>query len=142
MIFQGIIALDESRRGDVVLVSYDTNFFDYNETALASARAVVPIVSGMLPPPASVADFGCARGIWLSVWRSAGAEVVGVDGDYVDTSRLMIPRHDFRAADLSAPIDLARRFDLVQSLEEAEHPRQRSQAGRMLSNFRRDSRAL
>ena len=104
------------------MVSYDANFFDYNEIAFASARTVVPIVSDMLPPIASVADFGCARGLWLSVWRRDGrTSVFGVDGDYVDTSKLMIPRDDFRAADLSAPIDLRRRFDLVQSLEVAEH---------------------
>ncbi len=104
------------------MVSYDSNFFDYNEIAFPSARAIVPMIRDMLPPIANVVDFGCARGLWLSVWRhDADAAVLGVDGAYVDTSKLMIPRDDFHAADLSAPIDLARHFDLVQSLEVAEH---------------------
>ena len=33
----------------------------------------------------------------------------------------MIDADEFRAADLSQPIDLGRRFDVVQSLEVAEH---------------------
>ena len=44
-----------------------------------------------------------------------------VDGPYVDRRRLLIDPGDFHAADLAAPIGLGRRFDLVQSLEVAEH---------------------
>ena len=46
---------------------------------------------------------------------------VGVDGDYVDQQRLLIEPSEFVAADLAWPVDLQRRFDLVQSLEVAEH---------------------
>ena len=45
----------------------------------------------------------------------------GVDGDYVKRDELRIPQDRFRAADLSQPLDLGRRFDLVQTLEVAEH---------------------
>jgi SAM-dependent methyltransferase len=68
-----------------------------------------------------VVDFGCGQGAWLSVWRGAGASIVGVDGPYVDPSQLLIDAAAFHAADLAKPIDLGRRFDLVQSLEVAEH---------------------
>ena len=67
-------------------------------------------------------DFGCAEGVWLSAWRDAGVQdVLGLDGDYVDRRRLLIPQERFHAVDLSQPIDLGRRFDLAQSLEVAEH---------------------
>jgi hypothetical protein len=46
---------------------------------------------------------------------------MGVDGPYVDRCRLRIDPAEFCAADLSGPVDLGRRFDLVQSLEVAEH---------------------
>jgi hypothetical protein len=48
-------------------------------------------------------------------------DVVAIDGDYVKPDQLVIPAANFRAADLSQPLDLGRKFDLVQSLEVAEH---------------------
>jgi len=76
----------------------------------------------MLLEVRSVADFGCAQGVWLRAWKANGAsEVVGLDGDFVDRSRLLIEAGEFVVADLTNAIDLGRRFDLVQSLEVAEH---------------------
>ncbi|HET8538439.1 MAG TPA: methyltransferase domain-containing protein [Anaeromyxobacter sp.] len=72
--------------------------------------------------PRSVLDVGCGRGVWLEAWRRRGVEIaVGVDGAYVDPATLRIPRDAFVAADLSRPLDLGRRFDLVECLEVAEH---------------------
>jgi len=82
---------------------------------------MVPIVAGMLRPR-SVLDVGCGRGIWIDAWVRAGVEdCLGVDGDYVDRRRLAIPPERFVARDLSRTFDLGRDFDLVQSLETAEH---------------------
>jgi len=53
--------------------------------------------------------------------NTSGASAIGVDGPYVDRSHLLIDPADFHPADLAMPIDLGRRFDLVQSLEVAEH---------------------
>lgn len=44
-----------------------------------------------------------------------------MDGDYVDREHLLIPESSFVASDLSKGFDLGRRYDLVQSLEVAEH---------------------
>jgi SAM-dependent methyltransferase len=69
-----------------------------------------------------VLDVGCGRGVWLRAWKARGVRVVlGLDGAYVDAARLQIGPDEFAAADLSAPFDLRRRFDLVQCLEVAEH---------------------
>lgn len=71
---------------------------------------------------ASVLDVGCGRGTWLAAWREAGVlDVLGVDGDYVDRDRLTIPEQLFVSADLTEAWRVNRRFDLVQSLEVAEH---------------------
>jgi hypothetical protein len=48
-------------------------------------------------------------------------EVVGVDGPWVDPAALEIPRERFVQSNLTAPLTLDRRFDLVVSLEVAEH---------------------
>jgi SAM-dependent methyltransferase len=69
-----------------------------------------------------VLDVGCGRGVWLAIWLKHGAkDVQGVDGPYVDQSRLHIPTSQFLARDLAYPLKLERQFDLVQSLEVAEH---------------------
>jgi SAM-dependent methyltransferase len=73
-------------------------------------------------PVSSVLDVGCGRGIWLSQWLLHGASnVTGVDGPYIDAEMLRIPQSSFLARDVSQPFSLGRRFDLVQSLETAEH---------------------
>src|SRR5713101_4747009 len=105
--------------GDVY--EYPADFYRYLASfAIRSAQRVVPQLAGVLPVR-SVVDFGCGQGAWLSVWQSAGVTITGVDGSYVDRRHLLIDPGYFHAADLAEPIDLGRRFDLVQSLEVAEH---------------------
>jgi SAM-dependent methyltransferase len=103
-------------------VSYDKSFFEYvDDTAIRSARVVVPLVLAALPCR-SVLDVGCGRGAWLSEYRRHGVgDVLGLDGNYVATEMLAIPSDHFKAVDLERGFDVHRRFDLVQSLEVAEH---------------------
>ena len=101
---------------------YDGTFFErLAHGARPSAAAVIPLVI-KLARPGSVLDVGCGVGSWLAEWISAGVpDVLGLDGDYVDRAALGVPAANFRSADLSHPFSLGRRFDLVQSLEVAEH---------------------
>jgi SAM-dependent methyltransferase len=72
--------------------------------------------------PASVLDVGCGAGTWLSQWSSAGVpDVLGIDGDYVDRTKLQIPSDAFKPVNLQQSFSLGRTFDLVQTLEVAEH---------------------
>jgi hypothetical protein len=72
--------------------------------------------------PSNAIDVGCGIGTWLAVLAELGVpEVWGIDGDYVDRTLLQIPRERFLPHDLTTPIDLKRRFDLVLCLEVAEH---------------------
>lgn len=104
------------------MTAYDSTFFDYlNAGALRSARRVLPVLRDQLHID-SVLDVGCGQGAWLSAWNELGTDtMLGIDGDYVDRSRLHITSRDFQAHDLATAFDLGRRFDLVQSLEVAEH---------------------
>jgi len=102
--------------------NYEERFFDYvGRGARRSAQNVIPFLRGHLHV-SSVVDIGCGRGVWVDEWRRNGVEdVLGIDGDYVSADRLVIPKENFAALNLSEPIRLGRRFDLVQSLEVAEH---------------------
>ena len=104
------------------MYEYDAQFLSYGRSmATRSAQVVVSILMDALQPK-SVLDLGCGRGAWLGVWKAAGAsQVLGVDGDYVDRNDLAIDLSEFSAQDLGSTIDLDRRFDLVESLEVAEH---------------------
>jgi hypothetical protein len=102
---------------------YDERFFTYSSRlSPESAKTVVPVLRELFPQVKSVVDFGCARGVWLDSWKQTGVEdIQGVDGDYVDTSAMIIPNNKFHAQDLNDEIYLGRRFDLACSLEVAEH---------------------
>lgn len=101
--------------------NYDAAFFQYvNSGAVRSAERMLPLLTRELSI-GSALDVGCGQGAWLSVWSKLGAEVVGIDGDYVDTRRLLIPQSCFLPRDLKEEFSLGRRFDVVQSLEVAEH---------------------
>jgi SAM-dependent methyltransferase len=105
---------------------YDNAFFDFvNASSGKSASRFlgqfVPAVLGG-QNPASVLDVGCGRGVWLAEWKRLGvATLQGLDGEYVDRKSLLIPADQFLPTDISVPIDLQRRFELVECLEVAEH---------------------
>jgi SAM-dependent methyltransferase len=101
---------------------YDDGFFeDQREESSRSAAVVVPLVYEMLSPR-SVLDVGCGIGPWVQAWMQLGVtDVVGVDGPYVSQKQLLMPTQSYQAADLTRPLDLGRRFDLVSCLEVAEH---------------------
>ena len=102
--------------------TYNDTYYRYiNGGSLQSARIVLPIVARYFLAR-SVVDFGAGQGAWLRAWQDLGTtDVVGVDGEYVDKSHLLIEDSQFIAADLTQPIRLHRTFDIVQSLEVAEH---------------------
>lgn len=69
----------------------------------------------------SAADFGCNCGPWLRALIECGiTDVVGVNiGEPGDN--LLFPRERYVNHDLSKPLTLGRKFDLVIGLECAEH---------------------
>jgi trans-aconitate methyltransferase len=104
------------------LLNYNQLFYAVQrERSGRSAQEVVGLVNEMLRP-ASVVDVGCGIGAWLAEWRRQGvADVLGIDGDWVDRGMLQIPEEQFVAHDLSRPYISGRSYDLVMSLEVAEH---------------------
>jgi SAM-dependent methyltransferase len=101
---------------------YDSTFFSsMAEVSLRSARLVVPLVVEMLHPK-SIIDVGCGLGVWLQVFAENGvANVHGIDGDYIDRSKLHINQGDFASVDLTRDFSIDAKYDLVVCLEVAEH---------------------
>lgn len=110
--------------------TYDDTFYEYvNSGAIRSAEQILPLLLEHIEIT-SVLDVGCGQGAWLSVFKSLNVkEITGLDGAYVDREHLLIPESSFKASDLSQGFDLKRRYDLVQSLEVAEHLPATSAAG-------------
>jgi hypothetical protein len=106
---------------------YANEYFEtFVQRSLRSARAVVPIVVELVRPR-SVIDVGCGQAPWLAAFRENGVEVVrGLDGSYVDRSRLLIDASCFEAVDLGRPFTIEGRYDLAVCLEVVEHLRDRA----------------
>jgi SAM-dependent methyltransferase len=89
---------------------------------LKAATEVVPILIELFNPQ-TVLDVGCGTGTWLKIFSELREQIYlqGLDGDYIDRSKLTITKDWLKTMDLSKPFNLNKRFDLVMSLEVAEH---------------------
>ena len=108
---------------------YDATFFDGQvDGAVRSARIILPLLFKYYQPQ-SIVDVGCGVGAWVKCAQNLGVEdVLGIDGGYIDSKRLLIDQSRFLSFDLTRRIQLDRRFDLAMSLEVAEHlPYERSE---------------
>ncbi|GAB4382524.1 MAG: hypothetical protein Kow00121_42920 [Elainellaceae cyanobacterium] len=101
---------------------YTRSFYDsLHEGSRQSAQIIVPLIMELLQPE-SVLDVGCGTGNWLAVFNEFGVQdYLGIDGDYVDLEALQIPKDRFIPHDLKVPFELNQKFDLVMSVEVAEH---------------------
>ncbi len=96
---------------------------DHNLTA---PQEIVPHLINLFHP-ASVADVGCGLGTFLNIFLENGVQdITGIDGTWVDKSKLFIPEQYFIEKDLEQRFELKRKFDLVVCLEVAEHLKETS----------------
>ena len=82
--------------GGIDVTAYGSRFFDaLTEESRQAAAVVVPLLLELFPTR-SVLDVGCGTGPWAAEFLAHGvADVTGVDGDYVDPERLLIPASVF-----------------------------------------------
>ncbi len=101
---------------------YTATFYEcVAEGTERSAEVIVPMVVDLIHPR-SVVDVGCGAGHWLSVFMRRGiADIVGIDGGWIEPDLLKIPADRFLTCDLGQPLRLSRQFDLVVCLEVGEH---------------------
>ena len=76
--------------------TYTGEYFTYIEGgSFSSANQIVPFLKSNLNPK-SIADFGCGRGACLKIWEREGvSDIIGVDGDYVQTDELHVSKKNF-----------------------------------------------
>jgi SAM-dependent methyltransferase len=103
--------------------SYDAAFHANRDAETRyDAETILTIVQEAIPDVHAAIDVGCGVGTWLSVLRARGVEdVLGIDGDWVDPNALVIPAERFRRHDLNSALPVGKKYDLVISLEVAEH---------------------
>lgn len=102
---------------------YTREFYtDRHRKTAYAATTILSLLAERIPPIHSAIDVGCGVGTWLSVLKERDVtEIQGIDGGWVDTRLLQIPRECFKQADLTSQLRLPRRYDLAISLEVAEH---------------------
>lgn len=101
---------------------YDKAFHsDRDARTRATARQVLAFLQE-ITPISSICDVGCGVGTWLAAGRELGTnDVLGFEGPWGKTDALAIESDAVRFQDLEAPVTSERRFDLVITLEVAEH---------------------
>ena len=104
------------------MTAYNSSFFArHAPDSYQSAKEVVPLLLEYYRPTSAI-DVGCGTGAWVKALQECGIEdVIGIDGDYVDQEMLMIDRTKFVGIDLSRSFGLERRYEVVVSVEVAEH---------------------
>lgn len=86
-----------------------------------SAKEIAPMLIEWFSPK-SVIDIGCGIGSWLKAFMEESiTEVLGLDGEYVDKTKLLIPETNFIAYNLEQSIRIDKKYDLLICLEVAEH---------------------
>jgi SAM-dependent methyltransferase len=84
---------------------------------------IVPVIIDLIAPE-SVIDIGCGIGTFMKIFKESGVkEIMGIDGPWCDKDLLFknISPSEFIEGNLTEPINLSRKFDLVVCLEVAEH---------------------
>ena len=100
-------------------VDYDHALHGETHSVQGACEALRALMTSM---PRAVLDVGCGTGTWLRAALDLGArEILGVDGADLPAEALCVSKEHVRQADLSRPLNLARRFELVLCLEVAEH---------------------
>lgn len=101
---------------------YSKDWFEKQKHgAFKSAEIVLPIVIDLVSPK-SVVDVGCGVGMWLACFQTLGVkDILGIDGDYIKSEQLHIPKESFQTIDISKPFNINKKTDLAMSLEVGEH---------------------
>jgi SAM-dependent methyltransferase len=99
-------------------INFNHSLRTHNPT---SAGIILPSVFNITNPK-SVLDVGCGNGSWLKICSDLEVkETFGVDGIQIPDNELLIKADEFLKYDLTKELVLKRKFDMVISLEVAEH---------------------
>jgi SAM-dependent methyltransferase len=93
------------------------------KAAPASPDVAWPIILPLIGVPTSAVDFGCGTGHWLAGLKRLvpDIDVLGLNTSARSEAGRCLPDEEFSFADLTASIDLGRKFDLSICMEVVEH---------------------
>jgi SAM-dependent methyltransferase len=101
-------------------MSIDYSHSQNRHTLKGAEHALSQLFPGTMPK--SILDVGCGPGTWLRAAIELGtSDVFGIDGVNIPSDQLLVDPKLFKQCDLSAPVDLGRRFETILCLEVAEH---------------------
>lgn len=102
---------------------YNSKFYaNRHKNTAHAAKIILSIVQDIAPDIHSAVDIGCGVGTWLRVLKDRGiSDIRGFDGEWVNKENLVIPTINFTAQNLTNILPKIREYDLVISLEVAEH---------------------
>jgi SAM-dependent methyltransferase len=95
---------------------------------LTSPREIVPEIIKLLNPK-SVIDIGCGIGTFIYCFKEQGiSDVLGIDGSWCNKELInkFLAENEFLEKNLESKLVLDKKFDLVISLEVAEHLSEKS----------------
>lgn len=101
---------------------YGTDFHaDRDERTRGAARLVLSQLNDWIAPE-SACDVGCGVGTWLAVGQEVGInDIQGFEGPWAKTANLVLENDQVSFQNLEEKVTSERKFDLVISLEVAEH---------------------
>lgn len=102
---------------------YDEVFFQsVKDINMKFAKTLVPIIS-QFTVIKSVVDFGCGVGCWLKAFSDYNSidYMTGYDGEWLRGNGLLVDEACIVYTDLSNQVTVTKKYDLVISLEVAEH---------------------
>lgn len=95
---------------------HDTSIHNF-----VAAKEIVPLIMALVQPR-SVIDVGCGLATWLKIFADHQVQdILGVEGPHLKKEMLAVDESKVLIADLEKKLEINRRFDLVVSLEVAEH---------------------
>lgn len=101
---------------------YDKGFFEFNQKeGLSMAEWFIPLLIKQFNPT-SLADVGCGTGHYLKVAKNMGIkEIFGIEGSDSAFEQMLVGKEYVRQGDLRDKIGGLKKYDLVISIEVAEH---------------------
>jgi SAM-dependent methyltransferase len=99
------------------------NNYVHNERyTTIGAREVLRVLFEEIGTPSSLLDVGCGVGTWLAAATELGCRVIhGMDGTEADPAKLVISNDHLEIIDFERDWMIADKFDLIISMEVAEH---------------------
>lgn len=101
---------------------YSSNYYEKRrqDPFRSESHNIVDVIVKQLQP-SSVIDFGCAIGTYLERFDEHGVSIHGVEGNSEAFKHAVIPDDRLEQHDLREPYDADKYYDLVLSVEVAEH---------------------